>query len=89
MGTCCMPALCGRDIQLMSKASIRSMIKYYGMTVGWALYTVQLLVRTEPAGGISIASEMYWDLLWNTVGIIVGCVSHMMQSHLCLPTLHN
>ena len=51
------------------------MVKYYGMTVGWALYTVLLPVRTEPAGGISIASEMYSDLPWKTVWIIGDCVS--------------
>ncbi len=46
------------------------MVKYYGMTVGWALYTVLLPVRMEPAGGISIASEMYSDLPWKTVWIL-------------------
>ena len=51
------------------------MVKYYGMTVGWTLYTVLLPVRMEPAGGIRIASEMYSDLPWKMVWIIVGCVS--------------
>ena len=60
---------------LMSKASINLMVKYFGMTVGWALYTVLLPVRMEPTGGISIASEMYSDLPWKTVWFIVGCVS--------------